>query len=504
MSIDWIARAHALKLHVGNLIDGRRHDCNGEVLNKYSPRDGQLLYQFGTGSQDDVAAAVSSARRAFADGRWSKLPAQDRREALQRLAGAVLAHREEFALLESLDVGKPIHDALTIDISMAAAILQYHAEAADKVHARVYGVDESSLSYQLRRPVGVVAGIIGWNFPLVLAAMKLAPALAMGNTLVLKPSEMTSLSACRLAELALEVGIPSGVYNVIHGAGAVGAGLARHPGIDLITFTGSTQTGKRLMIASGESNLKRLILECGGKAPNIVFADAPDLDAVAASIVARAFWNQGQVCTASSRLLVQETVKDELLPKIIAQVSKLNPADPLLPDTRFAALVSSVHQQKVLSYIDSGLRESATVAYQSRAAPPHPGGFYVAPVIFERVSPQQRIAREEIFGPVLSVMSFRDEGEAIRIANDTLYGLSAIVWTQDLSRAHRMTQALQAGWITVNATAKTAGGPAEGVLSRGGLRQSGLGLEGGLEGLEAYTTSTAVQIFSSGVSTLSP
>jgi acyl-CoA reductase-like NAD-dependent aldehyde dehydrogenase len=359
----------------------------------------------------------------------------------------------------------------------------------------VYGVDSSSLSYQARRPLGVVGGIIGWNFPLVLAAEKIAPALAMGNSLVLKPSELTSLSAGRLAQLALEAGVPEGVLNVIHGSPEVGSVLAHHLDVDMITFTGSSRTGKLLLVAAGESNMKRLLLECGGKAPNIVFGDAPDLAAVADGIVARAFWNQGQVCTASSRLLVQEDIKDELLKLVIERAAVLHPGDPLQEQTTFGALVSSGHREKVLGYIASGEREGAQAIYRASAVDPLPGGFYVAPVIFDEVSPVHRVAQEEIFGPVLSVLEFRDEQEAASIANSTIYGLSAILWTKDLGRAHRLSQSIDAGWIVVNATASPTGGPGPGILSIGGNKQSGIGLEGGVEGLKAYTRESAIQIF---------
>jgi len=263
----------------------------------------------------------------------------------------------------------------------------------------------------------------------------------------------------------------------------------------MVTFTGSSRTGKALLIASGESNMKRLMLECGGKAPNIVFADAPDLAAVADGVVARAFWNQGEVCTASSRLLVHADIKDELLRLVIERASALAPGDPLQADTRFGALVSAGHKEKVLGYVADGAREGANLIYQSQARDPLPGGYYVGPVIFDKVSAQQKIAQEEIFGPVLSVLSFRDDEEAVRIANGTMYGLSAILWTKDLSRAHRVSQAIDAGWIIVNATARPSGGPGPGTLSIGGHKQSGLGTEGGLDGLKSYTRESAIQFF---------
>jgi acyl-CoA reductase-like NAD-dependent aldehyde dehydrogenase len=494
--VDWVARAAALRTQIRNFVDGSSLAGDGAgVLHKASPRDGHELYSFAAGSPRDVESAVAAARRAFVDGRWSQLPAHRRSDVLYRLAALLGEHAEEFALLESLDTGKPIADAVAFDVPHAMATLRFSAAAGDKLGGQVYGVNANNLSYQSRRPLGVVGGIIGWNFPLVLAAEKIGPALVTGNSLVLKPSELTSLSAGRLAELALEAGVPAGVLNVIHGSPEVGAALARHPDVDMITFTGSSRTGKLLLVASGESNMKRLMLECGGKAPNIVFSDAPDLAAVADGIVARAFWNQGQVCTASSRLLVQQDIKDELLRLVIERASVLHPGDPLGQQTTFGALVSAGHRDKIRGYIASGAREGARAIYEASTPDPVPGGFYVAPVIFDEVSPGQRIAQEEIFGPVLSVLIFRDDEEAVRIANGTMYGLSAILWTRDLGRAHRVSQSIDAGWIVVNATASPRDGPGPGMLSIGGHKQSGIGVEGGVEGLKAYTRESAIQIF---------
>ena len=495
-SVDWVARAGALRIQVRNFVGGKSLTADGSgILHKASPRDGRELYSFPAGSPRDVETAVAAARHAFVDGRWSRLPSPRRSEVLYRLATLLAEHAQEFALLESLDTGKPIKDAVAFDVPRASATFRFSAAAGDKLAGNVYGVDPNSLSYQCRRPLGVVGGIIGWNFPLVLAAEKIGPALAMGNSLVLKPSELTSLSAARLAELALEAGVPEGVLNVIHGSPEVGVALSRHQDVDMITFTGSSRTGKRLLVAAGESNMKRLLLECGGKAPNIVFSDAPDLSAVADGIIARAFWNQGQVCTASSRLLVHEDIKDELLKLVIERVSVLHPGDPLKEQTTFGALVSAAHREKVLGYIASGEREGALTIYRASTPDPLAGGFYTAPVIFDGVSTVQRIAQEEIFGPVLSVLAFRDDEEAVRIANSTIYGLSAILWTRDLRRAHRVSQSIDAGWIVINATASPTGGPGPGVLSIGGHKQSGIGLEGGIEGLKAYTRESAIQIY---------
>lgn len=495
MSIDWIQRSQSVKYQIRNLIDGKKSGPRGTALEKYSPRDGGLLGTLGAGDPADVDEAVNVSRTAVAEGRWSELPVSRRKAILFRLAELVDRHRDELALMESLDVGKPISDALAFDVPTVSAVIRANAEVADKISGKTYAVDSTSLSYQLIRPVGVVAGIVGWNFPLVLAAGKVAPALAAGNCIVLKPSEVTSLSAGRLAELALEAGVPPGVFNVIHGDGRVGGALATHPGVDLITFTGSTRTGKHLLAAAGHNSMKRVLLECGGKAPNIVFEDCPRVQAVADAVVARAFWNQGQVCTASSRLLVHESIKRDFLNAVIEKVASLAPGDPLDPSTTFGPVVCSSHRDKVLNYVRAGSEDGGRIVYQGEQKPPNTGGYFVPPVIFDDIKASHRIAQEEIFGPVLSVMTFHDEREAIQLANSTIYGLSAIAWTKDLGRAHRITHGIRAGWITVNAAETPKGGPGVGVLSIGGLKDSGIGTEGGLEGLKEYTERSAIQIF---------
>ena len=306
MTTDWIHQSKTVQPSVQNFIAGRRQPADsGAHLDKYGPRDGELLYRLPNTDPKSIDQAVANSAQAFDDGRWSRASVQRRKDILYALAALIDQHREELALLECLDVGKPISDALNFDVPYSAATIRFFAEAADKLYGKVYGADSTNLSYELLRPIGVVAGIVGWNFPLVLAAQKIGPVLAAGNSLILKPSELTSLSAARVAELALKAGLPEGVFNVIHGGPQVGVALAHHRHIDLLTFTGSSNTGKALLIAAGESNMKKLILECGGKSPNIVFNDSPNLDAMADAIVARAYRNQGQVCTASSRLLIQ-------------------------------------------------------------------------------------------------------------------------------------------------------------------------------------------------------
>lgn len=495
----WHDYAEQTTLTVRNFIDGEYSECRGsESIEKYAPRDGSLLYSFACGTVNEVERAVNVARQGFDDGRWSELSVYERKTALYKLADLVELHKETFALYESLDVGKPISQALLGDVPSTVAILRSSAEGADKLLAAA-GVDGGNVAYQARKPVCVVGGILGWNFPLSLAANKVGPALVMGNSLVLKPSEFTSLSTSFLAALALEAGVPSGVFNVVHGAGqTVGTALAHHMDIDLLTFVGSSATGKQLMVASGQSNMKRLILECGGKSPYIVFDDCPaDLDMLAANIVVTAFPNQGAYCSASTRLLIHESIKDKLMVKVLEQVAQLVPQDPLDSESNFGALINEAHMNKVLTYIDSGVKEGAKLLYGGERVyldgeSGCKNGFYIRPAIFDQIDPQQKIAREEIFGPVLSVFTFNDEDEAIKLANNTCFGLAAYAATENLGRAHRLGQRLNAGIAMVVGASSLSAGNAD--IGMEGHKESGFGHEGGLEGLAAYTVKTAVHL----------
>ena len=496
-SINWHQRAKEASLTVFNFIDGIAEDCSGEhcagdqAITKHSPRDGRLLYSIARGESATVDRAVSNARQAFNDGRWSAISVQARKAVLLKLADLIEQHKEEFALNECLDVGKPIARALRGDIGNAIYHLRSSADKADKVLSST-GFDGAELVYQHRKPAGVVGAIVGWNSPLSLAAGKVGPALAMGNSIVLKPSEFTSLSACRLAELALEAGVPPGVFNVVNGAGAtVGAALAEHRDVDLIGFVGSSATGKKMMIAAGQSNMKRVILECGGKSPYLVFDDCPDdLDVIAADIVAKAFPNQGAVCVAGTRLLIQDSIKDKLLAKVIEKTAKISPQDPLDINTTFGALINEAHMNKVLGYIDNGSKEGANLILGGKRLEVVSGGYYIEPTIFDQVNPKQAMAQEEIFGPVLSVLTFKDEEEAIQIANDSNFGLYAYASTQHLGRARRLGQLLNVGQVNLLGTSTPVHGGFE--MTFEAQKQSGMGFAFGLEGLAAYTVSTTV------------
>ena len=496
----WQNLAQSLDYSIQNVINGERRPQQANdaaPLQKFSGRDGSLLYEFSSGTAAEADAAVANAREAFNDGRWNGLSLGQRAAILSKLADLVERDKDTFALYESLDVGKPITNALNRDMSIVIGSLRSVGQQAMQLTSPS-GADLGSFSYMRRKPIGVVAGIAGWNFPLTLAVSKVAPALIMGNCLVLKPSEFTSLSAQHLAVLAIEAGVPPGVFNVVHGDGkTVGDRLAHHPDVDLLAFVGSSATGKQLMISAGQSNMKRLILECGGKSPFLAFDDCADLDATAEEIVDNAFPNQGALCVAGTRLILQDSLRDKLLPLILEKAAAIKAADPLDPGTRFGALMSEAHMNKVLGYIDSGISEGAKLILGGKRVYPQnndalTGGFYIEPTIFDGVDPAAKIAQEEIFGPVLSIFSFSDEAEAIALANNSDFGLAAYAATTNVARVQRLSESINAGNLMVYGSAK----PRFGTVGIGSdkQRQSGMGYSGGAEGLEAYTASTTVRL----------
>ncbi len=488
---DWQQRARDLRIEGRAFIQGEYTEAQGgDRFDCISPVDGRVLAQVASCDQADAERAVASARAAFEAGSWAKLAPAKRKAVLIRFADLLEANREELALLETLDMGKPIGDSLAVDIPGAARALRWSGEAIDKIYDEVAATPHDQLGLVTREPVGVVAAIVPWNFPLMMACWKLGPALATGNSVVLKPSEKSPLTAIRIAQLAIDAGIPAGVLNVLPGYGhTVGKALALHMDVDTLVFTGSTRVAKQLMIYAGESNMKRVWLEAGGKSPNIVFADAPDLQAAAQAAAGAIAFNQGEVCTAGSRLLVERSIRERFLPMVVEALKGWKPGNPLDPATNVGALVDTQQLNTVLGYINAGREAGAQVLIGGQRTLEETGGLYVEPTIFDGVSNAMKIAQEEIFGPVLSVITFDSAEEAVAIANDTPYGLAAAVWTADLSKAHRTARALRAGSVWVN---QYDGGDMTAPF--GGFKQSGNGRDKSLHAFDKYTELKATWI----------
>jgi acyl-CoA reductase-like NAD-dependent aldehyde dehydrogenase len=454
---------------------GRRFRC-------VSPRDGALLTEVAECGPEDVDRAVQAARRAFETGPWPRLSPRDRRRVLLRFAGLMDQHSEELALLESLDMGKPITDALAVDIPLTVRCFEFYAEAIDKRYDEVAPTAQDVVATITREPLGVVGAVVPWNYPLMLASWKIAPALAAGNSVVLKPAEQSPLTALRIAELADEAGLPPGVLNVVPGFGpTAGAALGRHPDVDAIAFTGSGEVGRLFLSYAAESNMKQVALECGGKSPQIVFPDA-DLAQAARAVAGGIMFNQGEVCAAGSRLLVHESIREEFVAEVVTAARDWTVGDPLDPDTRVGALVEERHLQRVLGHVRAAHEDGARLLLGGERTRVESGGWYLEPTVFDEVRPDARLAQEEVFGPVLAVLGFTTTEEAVALANDTRFGLAAAVWTQNLTTAHRLSRALKAGSVWVNNF-----NDSDITTPFGGYKESGNGRDRSLHALDKYT-----------------
>jgi aldehyde dehydrogenase (NAD+) len=471
------------------LINGRWVDATGgKTVPVVNPATEEVIAEVASAAREDVDAAVAAARGAL-EGPWSKMSARERGRLIYRMGERLMERVDEIARLETLHNGKPINESRHVEIPAAAECLQYFAGWADKIHGETLPVKGNYFTYTLREPVGVVAAIVPWNFPLLLASWKVGPALACGNTFILKPASQTPLTALALGEIAQEVGLPPGVFNVITGPGSsVGQAIVEHPGIDKIAFTGDTSTGKGIMRASAET-LKHITLELGGKSPNIVLPDA-DIESAIRGATIGIFYGKGEVCAAGSRLLVDRSIKDAFMEKLAARTKKMAPGDPLDPKTRLGAIASKSQMERVLGYIEKGKKEGATlVAGGSRVDIGTGKGYFLQPTVFDQVTPEMTIAREEIFGPVLATIEFSDLDEAIAKANDTQYGLAAAVWTRDIKKAHYVARKLKAGtvWINTYNVYDTA-------APFGGYKQSGFGREMSMHAIEHYTQVKSVWV----------
>jgi gamma-glutamyl-gamma-aminobutyraldehyde dehydrogenase len=473
-------------------IDGAFRDAaSGGTFATENPATGEVIAQVAAGDAADIDAAVRAARGAFEDGRWSRRAPAERKQVLLRFAELLEANLEELATLDALEAGKPITDCREVDLPDTVKTFRWYAEAIDKVFDAVAPTGPDALGLIVREPIGVVGAVVPWNFPLLMATWKVAPALASGNSVIVKPSRLTSLSAIRMAELGSAAGLPDGVLNVVPGSGSqAGQALGRHMDVDMVTFTGSTDVGRQFLTYAAESNLKEITLECGGKSPQLVLAEPPDLDIVAEQVLFAALMNQGENCSCGSRLIVHESVHDGLVERLVEGLKAWTVGDPMSPDTKLGPMIEQPHLDKVLGYIDAGRREGARVVTGGGRILEETGGYFVAPTIFDNVGNDMAIAREEIFGPVLSTIPFSSEEEGLRLANATAYGLAASVYTRDLDAAFRVARGLRAGTVGVNAYS-------EGDITTpfGGYKQSGFGgRDKGLEAFEQYTEKKTIWV----------
>ncbi|MDR3158128.1 MAG: aldehyde dehydrogenase [Zoogloeaceae bacterium] len=486
----WHDLADAIKPETRLFIGGEFVEAvDGQRFATLNPATGKPIAEVARGNEKDVDLAVAVARRAYKSGVWSRMAPRDRMAVMYRIAQGIEAHADDFALLDCLDMGKSISELINGDVPFSALTFQYFGEAIDKVEGVVTSTDPAALHMITRQPLGVVACVTPWNYPLMMAAWKVAPALAAGNSVILKPAEQSPLSALLLAKIIADAGVPDGVFNVVNGFGEdAGRALALSMGVDKIGFTGSTEVGKLMLIYAGQSNMKKVTTECGGKSPQIVLPDA-DLDTAVTYCVNNIYTNQGEVCSASSRLLVHESIHDEFVAKFIEDAKRFQPGDPLDPATTMGPLVTREQQQRVLSYIEKGKAEGGELVFGGGVPAGLENGCYVQPTLFGKITPDMTIAREEIFGPVGAVMKFKDHEEAIAIANDSIYGLASAVWTKDLATAHRAARDIEAGIVWVNCYE-------HGDMTQpwGGFKQSGQGRDKCFETILAHMQTKSVWI----------
>jgi len=479
----WLARAATLKPEGRAFIDGAYVGAiSGKTFAKVSPIDGKPFADVADCEAADIDRAVAAARRAFEKGEWRDAPPVRKKQVLLRFAELIRAHTDEIALLETLDVGKVIANAIAVDVPFCADCIQYYAELADKLYDEVAPVGASDVAMVRKEPLGVVGAIVPWNYPLIIGAWKIGPALVAGNSVVLKPAEQSPLGALLLARLGKEAGLPDGVLNVVPGFGeSAGKPLALHPDVDMISFTGSTEVGKLMLVYSGQSNMKRVSLECGGKSPHVVMADA-DIRAAAEAIAWGIYYNQGETCHAGSRVLAQSSIRAALVAAIAdVQRTQIPLGHPFEASAQLGAVVEKRHMERVLSYIELGVREGAKVALGGKRVMAETGGYYIEPTILDEARNDMRIAQEEIFGPVVVVIPFEDEAEAIRLANDTIYGLGAGVWTSDMNVAHRLSRAIRAGTVWINTYDRSSM-----TTPFGGFKQSGFGRDRSPHAIDKY------------------